>query len=90
MRSLLKLPEDWRDISGSLDYQISDLGNVRKKLKNGKLKSITPYCVKGKWMMVKVRVKNKYSAHYIHKLVAESFLESPKNPEMVLYHKTKR
>jgi len=87
MAKLQDRAEFWRDIPGSLVYQISNCGNVRKKIQDGKFKNIKTYCAKGKWMMVKVKKNNIYKEFCVHRLVAEAFLKPPENNNMVVYHK---
>jgi hypothetical protein len=38
--------EYWKDVPGSTKYQVSDYGNFRRKLLNGKFRNIKPYCKK--------------------------------------------
>ncbi len=83
-----KTPEFWLDIPGSLRYQISNYGNVRRKLKHGPkpMKPIKTYVRKEKWVVVKVDIDGKYREFCVHKLVAATFLE-PGEPGQILYHK---
>ena len=63
--------ELWKDISGS-KYQISIVGKIRRKLKNGKYRYIKSY-KKKKWLAVKVRINGEYKEIYVHKLMAKVF-----------------
>ena len=81
-----KIPEYWLNIPGSTRYQISNYGNVRRKLKSGQVKAIKPYVKKEKWMTVKVDLNGKYKEYPVHILVGLTFLDEPL-PGQVLYHK---
>ena len=80
-------PEFWTDVPGSFKYQVSNYGNFRRKLKNGKTKNIKTYCRKGKWMAIKVDWKGKYGEYHVHQIIADTFLEPPKSDGLVLRHK---
>lgn len=82
-----KVPEYWVPIPESEQYEISNFGNVRRKLKNGRRKKITTYVRKGKWVAVKVRINLVYKERYVHHLVAAAFVEETKQPGQVLRHK---
>ncbi|SHJ75076.1 NUMOD4 domain-containing protein [Tepidibacter formicigenes] len=82
-----KIPEYWLDVPGSKKYQVSNYGNFRRKLKNGKVKPIKSYLKKNKWMVVKVDFNGTYREYEVHKIVADVFLEKRTSTNMVLYHK---
>jgi hypothetical protein len=84
--NLKKTPEFWTSISGTSKYEISNYGNFRRILKTGKAKQIKPYIVKNKWLAVKVEYKNKYKEFFVHKLMAEVFLEQGELGQVV-WHK---
>jgi hypothetical protein len=82
-----KVPEYWMDIEGSKKYQVSNYGSIRRKLKKGGTKPVKPYLKHGKWLVVKIDFKGKYTEWEIHKIVASAFLDPPEENGMVLYHK---
>jgi len=82
-----KVPEYWVDVPGSQKYQVSNYGNFRRKLKNGKLKNIKTYLRKNMWLAVKVDFMAKYAEYFVHHIVACVFLDKPESPDMVLHHK---
>jgi hypothetical protein len=89
--------EIWKPITGyEYYYEISNLGRVkslqRKGLRNGK-----PYLKKekilkpiqmGNYLGVQLAVNKTHEKHYIHRLVAEHFLEKPfSTKELIVNHK---
>ncbi len=82
-----KIPEFFTDINGSERYQISNYGNIRRKLKNGTFKNIKVYCRKSKWMAVKVDWYGKYGEYHVHQIVADAFIGPAPEENMVLKHK---
>ncbi len=81
-----KVPEYWVMVPGSVKYQVSNYGNFRRILKNGKTKHIKTYRKHDKWNVVKVDFQGKYGEHVAHTIVAAAFLEMSE-PELVLWHK---
>lgn len=81
------IPEYWLDVPGSGRYQVSNYGNFRRKLKNGKHKPIKAYPRKNKWLVVKVDFKGEYKEYEVHKIVAAVFLDEPEEEGMILHHK---
>lgn len=64
---------EWVKIPGSEKFEISIIGEVRKKLKNGKFRRIKAYRVKGKWLAVRVDINGIYKQWYLHKLMALTY-----------------
>lgn len=81
-----KIPEYWVMVPGSVKYQVSNYGNVRKILKSGKTRPIKTYRKHDKCNVVKVDFQGKYGEHVVHTIVAAAFLEKPE-PKLVLWHK---
>ena len=81
-----KIPEYWVMVPGSMKYQVSNYGNVRKILKSGKTRPIKTYRKHDKCNVVKVDFQGKYGEHVVHTIVAAAFLEKPE-PKLVLWHK---
>lgn len=85
MRAFLEI---WKDIAGYEGlYQVSNLGNVRSLGRwrgNGKGvyfqegQIIKPFKNKRGYQIVDLR-KNGRKNHYVHRLVAQSFIENPEN-----------
>ena len=65
--------EEWRSISGYLNYQVSNIGRVRNS-KTGK--NLKPGCVHGGYEQVNIGRSNPQK---IHRLVAHEFIENPTN-----------
>ena len=74
--------EIWRPIKYDPRYEVSLLGNFRKKLKNG-FKELTPYYAHRRWV-VKIKDKELSCA----RLVADAFVKRL-TPEDRVYHKNK-
>lgn len=85
----MELKEEWRDIQGFPNYQISNLGNVKSKERYTKargnkiihrkerlLKIQTDH--KG-YKYVRLYNSNGFKAKKVHRLVAETFIENPNN-----------
>lgn len=85
--------EQWRDIRDFEGlYQVSNLGNIRslpRKLSDGKFRIGQPRRpIKNKYNgMLQVMLFNarKYSMKYVHRLVAETFIDNPDNCKLVIH-----
>eukprot|EP01084_Bolivina_argentea_P253014 424894_1 len=77
--------EQWEDIIGYPNYQVSDLGNVKNKKFNRNLQiNIERFKEKNRPIRVNlVRDNNKRSCEYVHRLVAKYFVPNPNNYKMV-------
>ena len=76
------MEEIWKKIKGYEEYEISNLG--RAKLQSGRI----TYGSKIEHGYVKITLckKNKCKVAYIHRLVAEHFIENENNLHMVVNH----
>ncbi len=63
--------EKWIDIKEFEQYQVSDLGRVKRT------KILKPRMSGGGYYVVSLCVDGKAKNHYIHQLVAKSFLDKP-------------
>ena len=70
--------EEWKTIPYALNYDISNLGNVRQNKKN---KILKPYISKQNgYAYIYIRDNNgKYQNKRVHRLVAELFISNPLN-----------
>ena len=71
--------EQWKDIAGYENYEVSTCGNVRNK-KTGRL--LKPINKRG-YNTVKLRKNGADKRLSIHRLVAETFIENPYNKPQV-------
>jgi len=72
----------WKDIVGTSNYEISEQGEVRNKTTKQILKyylMLNGYCQ----VCIKYIDKDKFSKKYVHRLVAEHFLDNPLNKREV-------
>lgn len=77
------MKEIWKDIEGYFGlYQISTHGNV-KSLKFGKEKILKPTKNKYGYLQVGLSKDGKLKIYKVHRLVAENFIENPKNLEQI-------
>lgn len=72
---------EWRPVKDYEGlYEVSNTGEVRG-LKRGSL--LTPTLKRNGYLSVKLSKNSKYTHKYIHRLVAESFIDNPENKETV-------
>lgn len=70
---------EWRQVRGYEGlYEISDDGRIRR---NGKI--LSPTDNGNGYLIIGLMKNNKKKNHYIHRLVAEAFVENPSNYEVV-------
>lgn len=68
--------EEWKEIIGFPDYLVSNLGKIKKKNKDKEIGSFN----KSTGYMTCVLIKDKiYYPKYIHRLVAENFIDNTNN-----------
>ena len=91
----MEIKEIWKDIEGYENlYQVSNLGRVKslpKKVINPKggkcgftdCKILSPGLTKNGYLRVQLYKNKKPKMHYVHKLVAITFIPNPKNKEYV-------
>lgn len=70
--------EIWKKIRDYDDYFVSNLGKV-KSLKNSQEKILKPSLSNSKYLQVVLCKNGKTKNHFIHKLVANEFLENKNN-----------
>lgn len=76
------MQEEWKNIKEASNYEISNLGNVRNKTT---LKILKGRLSKSGYLQVSIKINetNKFSNRYIHRLVAQYWVENPKNKKEV-------
>ena len=79
----MNLIEKWKDIKGFENYQISNMGRVRSKAREGTKGGIVKQFVRGKYYKVKIYLNGKQVNFWTHRLVAQAFVGNPNNkPEV--------
>lgn len=78
--------EVWKKIKYYPNYEVSDLGNVRRILKSGKTKTLKSVDNGNGYMRLNLYKNGKQAKHYIHRLVANAFL-SNKNQLPEVHHR---
>ena len=76
-----KLEEEWKDIENYPNYQISNLGRVRNKIKNRIIKP--SFNNKTGYLQNILCKNNKKKLFLVHRLVAEAFIPNPENKTQV-------
>lgn len=71
--------EIWKEIEGYSNYKVSDKGRVKSLYKNGKEKLLKPSKNKNGYLRVTLTKDHKVKHIFIHRLVAQAFLENPDN-----------
>lgn len=75
--------ELWKKIKYYPNYEVSDLGNVRRILKSGSTKQLKAVDNGNGYLRLNLYKNGKQSKHYIHRLVANAFLSNRRNlPEV--------
>lgn len=72
--------EEWRQVVGFEDYEVSSLGSVRN-IETGRL--LTGYTDKGGYIRVNLRKNGRWHHKLIHRLVTETFIPNPENKPCV-------
>ena len=73
----------WKDIKGYEGiYQISDKGEIKRLFKGGREKLVKGYGG-SKYKTVCLSASNNRNTFYVHRLVAETFLEKPESNELL-------
>ena len=80
--------EQWKQIEGHESYEVSTLGNVRRRYKNGNIKLIKQGTTRSKrpdnvYKEVVLWSGNTRKAFSVHRLVAKAFLDNPENKPCV-------
>ena len=78
--------EVWKRIKHYTNYEISDLGNVRRVLKKGTSKNLKAVDNGNGYMRLNLYKNGKQSKYYIHRLVAEAFIPN-RNKLPEVHHK---
>ncbi len=71
--------EEWRSISGYVNYQVSNIGRVRNATSGRTLKQ---HEAKG-YMYVSLCQNSVGKKHRVHRLVGQEFLDNPNNKPMI-------
>ena len=81
--------EKWKELQGKREvYLISNLGNVKTKSRQGRYHFIDSHELKkhdngNGYFRVMLSLPNRSGAYYIHRLVAELFIDNPQNKKFV-------
>lgn len=72
--------EIWKTVFNDLLYDVSNFGNIKR---HGKENNLKPYLPNGGYSQVVLSKNGKIKTHYIHRLVALTFIHNPENkPEV--------
>ena len=75
--------ETWKPIAGYEGlYEVSDLGRI-KSLKYGKEKIMKPQKINNGYLLVELYKDGHKKQKYVHRLVADAFIQNPNNLETV-------
>lgn len=70
----MKTIEEWKYIKGFPDYEVSTFGQIRR---NNKL--LTPTKRPDGYLKINLRINKKSKTLYVHRIVAEHFIDNPDN-----------
>ena len=71
--------EEWRSISGYINYQVSNIGRVRNEAGH----ILKPCTSHDGYLHIKVWLNGKYKHVRIHRLLAQEFIPNPNNKPIV-------
>lgn len=71
--------EIWKDIPNFPNYQVSNLGDIKRKYKNGNIKILKKGFDKDGYYIVCLCENNKKTTKRINILVAQTFIDNPNN-----------
>lgn len=77
------MQEIWKTIAEAPNYEVSTEGNVRNKTSGRLLKPQAFGATGYKQVSLKIQETNKFQKRYIHRLVAQAFIENPENKREV-------
>lgn len=79
------MKEEWRDIVGYENYQVSSMGRVKSLNYNrtGMEKILKPAKNKDEYLQVALYKQNKRKYYKVHRLVAMAFIDNPQNLEQI-------
>jgi hypothetical protein len=80
MMMLQETIEEWRDINGYDNYQVSNLGRVQNTTSGHVMKLFRN---NSKYLCVVLSIKGTKTTHKIHRLVAQQFIPNPNNKTTV-------
>lgn len=80
--------ERWKKIEGHESYEVSTLGNIRRRYKNGNIKLIKQGTTRSRrpdnvYKEVVLWSENTRKTFSVHRLVAKAFLDNPENKPCV-------
>lgn len=76
--------EIWRDLKDFEDYQVSNMGRIKRIHKNGKETVLKGFDNGLGYLQVCLKIrKNEYKNYYIHRLVAQTFIPNHENKPQV-------
>ncbi len=82
--------EEWKPVPTFPQYEISSLGRIRKKQKDGKWKYLKPSPNKLGYYCIFLYDKGRKKSFYLHRLVAEAFLPPSPNGWHEVNHRTEQ
>ncbi len=79
--------EKWKSVDGFANYEISNCGRVRNATTERMLKTTTNA---GDYQVINLTKNGKPKLHYVHRLVAEAFVDNPEGKRCVDHIDSKR
>lgn len=74
--------EIWKTVKDYKTYEVSNCGNIRKKLKS-KYRNLKPFIDKDGYLKVCLCENNIRKYRFVHRIVAINFIDNPQNKETV-------